>query len=108
MKEKHVGNDSESKQHFLQHKGNHSNNKETYTDTSKSTGRKVGFAAIFAGIIRRGALPEETFIHTAEMTIMREIQKKRGNKKGSIYRLAEFNAGYPEQQREPSNINSDI
>ena len=45
----HTGNDSERKQNFLQHKENHSNN----TDGSKSTGRKVGFAAVYADIIRR-------------------------------------------------------
>ena len=28
-------NDSERKQHFLQHKGKHSNNKKAYTDRSK-------------------------------------------------------------------------
>ena len=68
------------KQHFFQHKENYSNNKETYTDESKSTGRELGFAAVFADIIRRGALPEETSIYTAETTAikiaMREIQKE--------------------------------
>ena len=42
--ETHARNNSKSKQHFSQHKGNYSNNKEAYTDRSKSTGRKVGFA----------------------------------------------------------------
>ena len=56
--------DRERKQHFLQHKGNHSNNKEDYTDGSKSTGRKVDFAAVFTDITRREALPEEAPIHT--------------------------------------------
>ena len=51
--ETHIGNDSKRKQHFLQHKGNHSNNKEAYTDKSKSTERKVGFAAVFVDITRR-------------------------------------------------------
>ena len=55
---------------------NTSNNKEAYTDGSNSTGNKVSFAAVFADITRRGALPEESSIHTAEMTAMREIQKK--------------------------------
>ena len=43
-REKQTGNDSERKQHILQHKGNHSNNREAYTDRSKSIGKKVGFA----------------------------------------------------------------
>ena len=50
-RETHTRNDSERKQH----KGKHSNNKETYTDVSKSIGRKLGFAAVFADISRRGA-----------------------------------------------------
>ena len=37
---------------------------------------KVGFAAVFADITRRGALPEEASIYTAEMTLMKEIQKR--------------------------------
>ena len=72
-----TGNDKEKKQHFLQHKGNHSNNKEAYSDEWKSTEKKVGFAAVFVDITRRGALPVETSILTAEMTAMREIQKKK-------------------------------
>ena len=75
MKEKHTGNDSERKQHFLKHKGKHSNNKEAYTKGSKSTRRKVGFAAVFMDIARKGVLPEEASIHTAKMTVIREIQK---------------------------------
>ena len=51
--------------------GNHSNNKEAYTDRSKSTGRKVGFAAVFTDIIKGDTLPEEAYIHTAEMTAIR-------------------------------------
>ena len=47
-RENHTGNDSKRNQHFLKHKGNHSNFKEAYTGRSKSTGRKVGFAAVFA------------------------------------------------------------
>ena len=63
MTEKRTGNDSERKRHFVQHKGNHNNNEEAYSDLSKSTGSKVGFAAVFANNTRR-----ETNIHTAEMT----------------------------------------
>ena len=71
-----MGNDSEKKQHFLQHEGKHNNNKEAYTDGSKSTGSKVGFVAVSADITRRRALPEEASIHTVKMTAMREIQKR--------------------------------
>ena len=71
-----MGSDSKGKQHFLQHKANPGNNEEAYTDESKSTGRKVGFAAVFMNIIKREALPEEASIHTAEMTTIREIQKR--------------------------------
>ena len=57
---------------------------EAYTDGSKSTGRKIGFAAEFADITRRETLPEETSIHTAEMKAikisMKEIQKREGIK----------------------------
>ena len=73
-------NNSERKKHFLQHKGNYNNNKEAYIDESKSTGRKVGFAAVIADIIKGGVLPEEASVHTAEITAikiaMREIQRK--------------------------------
>ena len=31
-------------------------------------GKKVGFAAVFTDITRRGALPEKVSIHTAEIT----------------------------------------
>ena len=62
------------------YKENHSNNKEAYIEGSKSTGRKVDFAVVFEDITRRGALPENAPIHTAEMTAikapMREIQKR--------------------------------
>ena len=51
----------ESGTSYNTHKGKHSNNKEAYTNTSKSTGGKLGFAAVFMDINRRGALPEEAF-----------------------------------------------
>ena len=70
-----TGNDSEIKQHFLQHK-KQSNNKKGYTDGSKRMERKVGFAAAFTDISRRGALPEEAFIHIAKMTAMRDTKKR--------------------------------
>ena len=56
----------------MQHKGNYNNNKEAYTDESKSTGRKVGFAAVFADITIRGALPKEVSIHTAEIKAIKQ------------------------------------
>ena len=38
----------------------------------------MGFASVFADIAKtkRGALPEEAFIHTGEMTVMTEIQER--------------------------------
>ena len=78
--ETHTGNESGRKQHFLYHKEKHRNNKEAYTDGSKSTGKKVDFEAVFVNITRRGMLPEEASIHTAEMTSIktsaRETQKR--------------------------------
>ena len=53
------------------------------------------------------ALLEQASIHTAEITAMREIQK-RGHKMDNIYRLVELNARHQEQQGYPSNIKSDI
>ena len=107
-----MGNNNERKQHFLQHNGNHSNNNEAYTDISKSTDRKVGFAAVFEDITRRKSLPENTSIHTAEMIAIKKNNerdtKKRKNEMGNIYTLADFNARHREQQRKPSNIKSDI
>ena len=39
-------------------------------------GRKVSFAAVFANITSRGALPDETSIHKAEMTAIKVALKK--------------------------------
>ena len=68
-------------QHFLLHKEKHKNPKEAYTYWSKNTGKKVGFAAVFEDITRRGALPEDASIHTAETTAIkiaiREIQNEK-------------------------------
>ena len=51
-------------------------------------GRKIGFAAVFTDITKRGALPEESSIHTAKMTTnkvsLKEIHKKRRQKIGNI------------------------
>ena len=44
-----ANNDNEKK-HFLQHKERHKNTKKVYKDGSNSTGRKVGFAAVFTDI----------------------------------------------------------
>ena len=54
---------------------------------------EVGFAAVYANITRRGALPEEASIHTAEMTATRHT-KERGHEMGNIYKLTEFNDGH--------------
>ena len=43
---------------------------------SKSTRRKVGYAAVFTDTTRKGTLPEEASIHTAEMTAMKEIKER--------------------------------
>ena len=66
--------DKERKYHFLQHIEKHSNNKEAYTDGSNSTRRKVGFAAVFADITKRGTLPKEDSIFTADMAAIKDIQ----------------------------------
>ena len=73
--EKNNGYESEIKQHFLQHKGKQSSSKEAYMDGSKSTERKVSYAAVFTDTTRGGALPEKTSIHTAEMTAIKTTMK---------------------------------
>ena len=49
----------------------------------KEPREKVGLAAVFEDITKRGALPEEASIHTAEMTAIKtalgEIKKREGN-----------------------------
>ena len=72
-------------------------------DRSKSTGKKVGYAAVFIDTTRRGAIPEEASIHTAEMKAMKEIKRKRGHRMDNISRLIEFNAGHREQQKKSTN-----
>ena len=67
-------NDSEKKQRFLQHKGNRSNNKETYTDRSKSTGRKVGFAAVEMTAIKKAM---RWVIYTHLLSSMLAIRNNR-------------------------------
>ena len=49
--------------------------KEVYIDESRSTGRKLDYAAVFTDTTRRGLLPEEATIHTIEMTAMKEIKE---------------------------------
>ena len=44
-----------------------------YYDKPIILGMKVGYAAVFTDITRRGSLPEEASIHIAEMTAMKEI-----------------------------------
>ena len=51
-------------------------------------GRKVGFPEVFTDITRRGALPEEVSIPTAEMTAIKVALKeihKREDKGWAIY-----------------------
>ena len=71
----------EKKQHFLQHKNKHQKEKEVYTDGSKNPGKKVGLVAVFEDTTRRGTLPEEASIHTAEMTAIKialmEIKRRK-------------------------------
>ena len=43
---------------------------------SKCIGKTVDFAAIFTGITKRGALPEEAFINTAKMTGIKKALKE--------------------------------
>ena len=99
-------NDSKRKQHFLQHEGNHNNNKEAYTDESKSTGRKVGFAAVFMDITR-SCFHSHSWNDSNKNNNERD-EKKRRHEMGNIYRLAELNVHHQEQQRKQSNIKSDI
>ena len=57
-------------------------------DGSKSIGKKI-----FLDITRRGALPEEAYIHTNEMTPIKIALKKIHKikqKMGNIQRLSEF------------------
>ena len=73
----------EKRRHFLQHKSKHKKEKEVYTDGSKNPGKKVGLAAVFEVATRRGSLPEEVSIHTADMTAIKialnEIKGRRGD-----------------------------
>ena len=71
-REKHMGKDSERKQHFLQQ----SSSEEVYMDGLKSTGRKVRYVAVFKDTTRGGELPEEVTTYTAEMAAMKEIKEK--------------------------------
>ena len=57
-------------------KEKHIKNKEVYIDESKSTGRKVGFAAGFADITRRRALLEEASFHAGKVTAVKTIPKE--------------------------------
>ena len=45
-------------------------------DGSKSTERKVSYAAVFTDTTRRGALPEEVSIQTTEMTAIKTTMKE--------------------------------
>ena len=62
------------KKDTIQHKEKHKNNKEAYTNGSKSIGKKSGFAAKL--FIRKGTMFEEASIHTAEMSVIKQLWKK--------------------------------
>ena len=101
--EKHTSNDSKKKQH----KGSHSgSNDEAYIDGSKSTGRKLGFAAVF--LERRGTLPDESSIHTAEMTTIKIAMRGKQKREDMRWEIHTDSLSSTEQQRKPSNIKSDI
>ena len=95
------------KQNFILHKEKHKDMKEAYMDGSKSTGRKVGFAAVFTDITRRGTLPEEASIHTAEMTAMKEI-RVRDEMRWVIYTDSLSSMLAIENNRKSPNIKPDI
>ena len=67
-------NNDEKRQHFLQHKEKHKNTREAYR---QEKGKRVCFAAVFTDITRKGVLSEEASIHTAEITALREIPKRK-------------------------------
>ena len=61
---------------FFQQKEKPKNTKAACTDDSKTIGKKFGFTAAFADIIRKRALPKEFFIHTAKMSAIKvDLQK---------------------------------
>ena len=64
---------------YYSKKEKHQNTKEVYTDGSKSIKKKIGFAAVFGYITRRGALPEEAFNHTAIKIVSKMIHKREVN-----------------------------
>ena len=67
----------------------------------------MSFAAVFVDIIKRGEIPEKASIHTAEMTAMREIQKGKDTR-WVLYTDLLSSMLAIENNREPSNIKSDI
>ena len=103
---KHTKNKSKRKQHFLKDEEKHSNSKEAYTDRSKSTRRKVGYSAVFADTTRREELPEESSIHTVEMTAIKEI-KERVDIKWIIYTDSSSMLAIENSRKSP-NTKSDI
>ena len=95
------------KRHFLQHKIKHQKEKEVYTDGSKNPGKKVGLAAVFEDATRRGALPKEASIHTAEMTAIKVALKEiKGRREDSW--VSELNAGNRIKQGKSSNTKPNI
>ena len=80
-------------------------------DGSKSIGRKVGLAAVFMDTTRRGALPEEASIHTAEMTAIKIAMKdigKREDLRWIIYTNSLSSMLAIENNRKKNNIKPDI
>ena len=72
--DKNTGNESEKKQHFLQHKLKRGSSNEAYKEHRKKS--RVLYAAVFTVPTRRGALPEEASIYTTEMTAIKGIKER--------------------------------
>ena len=87
------------------------NTKETYTEESKSIGKKVGFAAVFFDITKRGALSEEVFICTAEMIAIKILSKevnKIEDKRWVIYALSQSSMQFIKYSKENHSILNQI
>ena len=62
----------------------HKNTEEAYTNVLKSIGKKVGLAAIFADISRKGSFSTEASIQMAAMHAKKIVLKKITKKKDKI------------------------
>ena len=76
---------------MLLYKRKHKNTKETYTYEFKNIGKKVGFAAIFMDIIKRGTLPTEPPFTQSKWQQKNSIERD-SQKMGNIYRFSELYA----------------